>query len=68
AWVEQGRAPDAVIGTEASVHLFAGERNTAPGQATARRTRPVYPYPRWTKYKGSGNPNDAASFEPAEPR
>lgn len=29
-------------------------------------TRPVYPYPLRAKYKGSGNPNDASSFEPVE--
>jgi hypothetical protein len=30
-------------------------------------TRPVYPYPLSAKYKGSGNPDDAANFVPAEP-
>jgi feruloyl esterase len=33
------------------------------------RTRPVYPYPFTAKYRGSGNINDASSFEqgPAQP-
>jgi len=30
-------------------------------------SRPAYPYPTLTKYKGRGDPNDAASFEPSEP-
>jgi len=30
-------------------------------------SRPAYPYPLLTKYKGSGDPGDAASFEPIDP-
>jgi pimeloyl-ACP methyl ester carboxylesterase len=30
-------------------------------------SRPAYPYPMLTKYKGRGDPNDPASFEPSEP-
>lgn len=30
-------------------------------------TRPVYPYPLYAKYKGSGDPKDARSFGPAFP-
>jgi feruloyl esterase len=29
-------------------------------------TRPVYPYPTRAKYKGKGDPNDAANFGPLE--
>jgi len=29
-------------------------------------TRPVYPYPLHAKYKGTGDPNDAANFAPVE--
>jgi hypothetical protein len=66
AWVEQGQAPDLLIASESKLQLFS---ETAPSRrTTANRTRPVYPYPRWTKYKGSGDPNDSASFEPAESR
>jgi pimeloyl-ACP methyl ester carboxylesterase len=31
-------------------------------------TRPSYPYPLLTKYKGRGDPNDAANFGPSEPQ
>jgi hypothetical protein len=30
-------------------------------------TRPVYPYPLLTRYKGTGDPNDAKNFGPVEP-
>jgi pimeloyl-ACP methyl ester carboxylesterase len=30
-------------------------------------TRPAYPYPLLTRYKGSGDPTDAANFGPSEP-
>jgi feruloyl esterase len=30
-------------------------------------SRPVYPYPLAARYKGSGDPNDAANFQPAMP-
>jgi feruloyl esterase len=26
-------------------------------------TRPIYPYPNVAKYKGTGDPNDAANYE-----
>jgi hypothetical protein len=30
-------------------------------------TRPVYPYPLLTRYKGKGDPNDEKNFGPVEP-
>jgi Tannase and feruloyl esterase len=54
AWVEKDHAPDAMIGK----HLDE-ERNDPKN---IKFTRPVYPYPLRAKYKGSGDPNDAASF------
>jgi len=29
--------------------------------------RPVYPYPAWTKYKGSGDPSKAENFVAVTP-
>ena len=29
-------------------------------------TRPVYPYPFYPKYIGTGDPNDAKNFKPAQ--
>jgi feruloyl esterase len=46
AWVEQGQAPDQIIG-----------KGTNP-----TRSRPLCAYPKVAKYQGSGEVNDAASF------
>ena len=55
-WVEQGVAPDQLIGSGPS-----------PLDATKTLTRPLCPYPQQAKYKGSGDTNDAANFECAAP-
>jgi feruloyl esterase len=55
-WVEQGTAPDRLIGSGPS-----------PLDSTKTLTRPLCPYPQQAKYKGSGDTNDAASFECAAP-
>jgi feruloyl esterase len=47
-WVENDEAPDSVVAT---------------GRAFPGRSRPLCPHPQHTHYKGSGNPDDAASFE-----
>jgi feruloyl esterase len=54
-WVEQGQAPDQVLGTQMD----------ASGQVV--RTRPVYAYPLVARYTGQGSMEDAPSFEPAPP-
>lgn len=48
-WVEHGVAPDAIVAT----HATAG---------TVDRSRPICPYPQIATYKGTGDPNNAASF------
>jgi feruloyl esterase len=55
-WVEQGTAPDRIIGT-----------GTVPGDATTPLTRPLCPYPQAAQYRGSGDVNDAANFVCAAP-
>ncbi|MEV5848455.1 tannase/feruloyl esterase family alpha/beta hydrolase [Streptomyces sp. NPDC051985] len=50
-WVENGNAPEVVV---------AERVDAATGSVTA--TRPVYPYPAVTRYSGSGDPDNAASF------
>lgn len=52
-WVEQGRAPDAMIAS-------AGRRSGS--QLPQGMTRPLCPYPQTAHYNGQGNPDDAASF------
>ena len=65
AWVERGQAPDVMIGA----HLRDSSRaplKMPPDPASVTFTRPVYPYPLHAKYKGTGDPNDAANFGPVE--
>jgi Tannase and feruloyl esterase len=47
-WVEDGTPPDWVIAT---------------GKAFPGRSRPLCAYPKYARYKGTGNPEDASSFE-----
>jgi len=51
-WVENGIAPEVFVGT-----------GKAPNDPTKTMSRPICRYPQVTRYKGSGDTNDAASFE-----
>ena len=55
-WVEKGTAPEKIIAS--------GVRGD---DRTKAITRPLCPYPQVAKYKGAGDPNDAASFVCATP-
>jgi hypothetical protein len=55
-WVENGRAPEQLIGVGPGV-----------GDPAKRLTRPICLYPKVATYKGSGDINDAASFSCAAP-
>jgi feruloyl esterase len=55
-WVEKGTAPSTIIASK-----FEAEDRTH-----AKMTRPLCPYPQAAKYKGSGDTNDAKSFECVE--
>jgi poly(3-hydroxybutyrate) depolymerase len=59
AWVEKGQAPDSVIGTTRTA--TQNPDMTASG-IPAGRTRPLCPYPKFAKYKGTGSLDDAANF------
>ena len=49
-WVEHGNAPDRILATQ----LVDGK---------PVRSRPLCAYPKAPRYRGSGNPDDAASFD-----
>lgn len=53
-WVEKGIAPDRVVATQTA-------------NLATPRSRPFYPYPLEAKYRGQGDPNDAANFLPESP-
>ena len=67
AWVEQGQAPDMMIGYHQPEVVTSTEANSSVPDRY-EFTRPHYPYPLQARYKGSGDPNDYRSFEPVEPR
>jgi feruloyl esterase len=50
-WVEKGEAPDQIIGEQ----LDKDKKEVV-------RTRPMCPYPKFAKYKGTGSIDDAANF------
>lgn len=51
-WVEKGTAPDSVPASATNPGYFG----------VPSRTRPLCPYPRQARYKGTGDINDAANF------
>jgi|SRR5579864_992971 len=57
-WVEKATAPSSIVASK-----FEDQDPTH-----AKMTRPLCPYPQAAKYKGSGNPNDAANFECEQPK
>jgi hypothetical protein len=69
AWVEQGRAPDKLIGAHIN-GLTWSDAFGLPFPLDAKTpiafTRPFYPYPTRAVYKGHGDPNDAANFVPTK--
>jgi feruloyl esterase len=81
-WVESGRAPDVIVGahidTDRLNRFLSAHDSKSPSFSreleqflndphSAKFARPVYPYPIQAKYKGTGDPDKAESFEPAHP-
>lgn len=67
AWVEQGRAPDMIIGAHQTSDELIDFVRLPKDLSSAKFTRPHYPYPLKARYKGHGDPNDYRSFEPVDP-
>lgn len=61
-WVEKGQAPDSVLASARGAGNAGGTNADLPAAWSAARTRPLCPYPKVARYKGSGNIEDAASF------
>jgi feruloyl esterase len=65
-WVENDRPPERLRGARLSVR--GDILGIAPIDPQAiEMTRPVFPYPAQARYRGTGDPNDAANFERVEP-
>lgn len=54
-WVEQGHAPERIVATQS-------------GPNGVIRTRPLFPYPAFARYRGKGDVNDAANWVSTSPR
>ncbi|RYF41939.1 MAG: tannase/feruloyl esterase family alpha/beta hydrolase [Comamonadaceae bacterium] len=54
-WVEKGQAPEVIAAAAQANNSYF-----------ANRTRPLCPYPKFAKYKGSGSLEDAANFSCSE--
>jgi feruloyl esterase len=63
-WVEKGHAPDVMMGAHPKGDDYAKRGWLPPGSSAVSFTRPIYPYPLTTRYKGSGAPDKAESFKP----
>jgi len=61
-WVEKGKAPDSVQASVRGTGNAGGVNADLPASWSATRTRPLCPYPKAAKYKGSGSIEDAANF------
>jgi feruloyl esterase len=70
AWVEEGRAPDRLIAAHVKDGIPRSWLDQVPSldPSAIQFTRPLYPYPLRAKYKGTGDPNDAANFVSVNPR
>ena len=63
AWVEQGTAPESMVATARGAGNAGGVNAELPAAWSAARTRPLCPWPKVARYKGSGDIESAASFE-----
>ncbi len=61
-WVEKGVAPDSVTASARGAGNAGGVNASVPAAWAPTRTRPLCPYPKTAKYKGSGSIEDAANF------
>ena len=63
AWVEQGKAPDSITATVRGAGNAGGVNADVPATWAANRSRPLCPYPKLARYKGTGSVEDGANFE-----
>ena len=70
AWVEKDEAPDKILSTKRAVDMYYGLTSIKfpLNKKDIKFTRPVYPYPKTTKYKGDGDPNDWSSYTEVDPQ
>jgi feruloyl esterase len=62
-WVEQGIAPESITASARGVGDAVEANRDVPAHWSPTRSRPLCAYPKVARYKGSGDPEVAASFE-----
>jgi hypothetical protein len=74
AWVERAKAPEKLTSFHVSIDNAKDTRELIERRlefpldpSTIEFSRPIYPYPTLTRYRGHGDPKDEASFEPVNP-
>ena len=61
-WVEKGQAPESLLASARGAGNAGGVNADVPASWSASRTRPLCPYPKVAKYKGTGDIEQAANF------
>lgn len=61
-WVEKGQPPEFVVASARGPGNAASVNADVPASWNASRTRPLCPYPKVARYKGSGDLESAESF------
>lgn len=61
-WVEKGVAADSVTASARGAGNAGGVNASVPAAWSPARTRPLCPYPKVAKYRGSGSIEDSTSF------
>lgn len=61
-WVEYGQAPAQVLAQARGANNAGGANTDVPSNWAANRSRPLCPFPKVARYKGSGSLSDAANF------
>lgn len=67
AWVEQGRAPDAIVASARGAGNPGGVNADVPASWAPDRTRPLCAYPEVAFYKGRGDVEKAANWVCRDP-
>lgn len=62
-WVEEGIAPDSITASARGASDAVEANPDVPASWSSTRSRPLCAYPKVARYKGSGDPEVAASFE-----
>jgi feruloyl esterase len=66
AWVEQGTAPPSLMSYQVTARADAESPPRFPLPSNrVLAARPLYPFPSYAEYRGSGPATDPTSFEPA---